>query len=99
MKALERRSVPRQVGRKELQCHETPKLSIFRLVHHTHTTTAKFLDDAVVLDCLARPDRIRRLIRSGLLHQGSGDSMKSRRFEEILVVFLIVDKEGLDFLE
>jgi hypothetical protein len=37
----------------ELEGHEPAELHVLSLVHHTHSTTAKFFDDAIVRDGLA----------------------------------------------
>ena len=42
-----------QVLREELQRDKAMKLRVFGLIHHTHPTTAEFLNDAVVRDGLA----------------------------------------------
>ena len=51
--ACERLAIPSQFIGKEFQGDEAVQAGVFRLVHHTHPAAAEFLDDAVVLDCLA----------------------------------------------
>ena len=53
LKAAKRLQVFGYVIGKELEGYEAAKLDVLGLVNHTHATTAQFVDDAVVRDCLA----------------------------------------------
>jgi hypothetical protein len=56
--AFERLRVARQFIREELEGNEAAEACVFGLVHHTHPTAAKFLDDAVVRNGFA-DERVR----------------------------------------
>src|SRR5579884_3720666 len=52
-KALERLRITGKLIGKEFQCDEPAEFRILSLVNHTHTATAKFLDDSVVQNVFA----------------------------------------------
>src|ERR1700736_4767960 len=56
LEPLKRLRIVCQFFREKLQCDVAAELQVFRLIHHTHTATAEFLEDAVMRDGLADHD-------------------------------------------
>ena len=58
LKAAEGLRIVREFVRKKLQSDVTTELEVFRLIHHTHSTTTDLAENAVMGNCL--PHRLGR---------------------------------------